>query len=684
MADEPESVELLKTDSRAPYVHRLTLYDHDGVAISPDDEPAKPYSPRATCGKCHPYAIIAGGWHFNANDPNVLPGQPGEPWILVDEQTGTVLPLSGRQWPGTRTPESIGLTNWEFVKRFGRHIPGGGFGEPSDDVVNALPESLRWGISGKLEIDCMFCHSVNQQHDPAEAARQIEKENFKWAPTAALGLAVVRGEAGKVPDDWDPDLPPSPDYPEQAGPTLVYNRHRFDPDDRVLFNITRRPPNERCYFCHTVREVGPNAPESWQTDQDMHLAAGLLCVDCHRHGLDHAITRGYDGEADPNMQPAHAALTCRGCHLGETDAATVTAALGGRLRAPHPQHRGLPPRHYEKLTCTTCHSGPWPEMNAKRFQTSLAHGLGLASRERTDETLPMIVAPVFIRQAEGVIAPHRLVEPLSEGFEPYAWPLAHDVRPAAQALGARDCTDCHALDSPINFGWATVADDPSGQPPTDRLMLFLRGDDELLARTWAWGFVLRPVFKWFGFICAGVIALVLIRHAPIVAPGAVTASSLNEVSNRVPDTSATRPRITRIVYWTSIVSVVILTLTGWGAGWAWGELTGWPLLIHMSMAPLFIIGLTGSALIWQHRYPFASPAAEVGSPSFELKLLFWIVMLLGFLTMLSMLAAMVPVFGYAGQEALIELHGIAALLLVIALLALAIVSLAAKRMIRSG
>ncbi len=152
----------------------------------------------------------------------------------------------------------------------------------------------------------MFCHSIDQQHDPAEASRQIEKENFRWAPTVALGLGVVRGEARKAPDDWDPSQPANPDYPERTGPKLIYDKSRFDVDNRVLFSITRRPPAARCYFCHSYRLVGPGSPEAWQTDQDVHLAAGLTCVDCHRNGIDHMITRGYEGETTPTTPPAAA------------------------------------------------------------------------------------------------------------------------------------------------------------------------------------------------------------------------------------------------------------------------------------------------------------------------------------------------------------------------------------------
>lgn len=444
--DEPQKTEpvetggskLLKSDSRSPYVHRLTLYDHEGRAIDPSDEFPPPYSPRMTCGKCHPYADISHGWHFNAPEPNLPAGRPGEPWLWVDDRSGTVLPISGRCWPGTYTPPAVGLTNWQFILRFGGHIPGGGFGDPSADDVKQAPEAARWNISGRLEIDCMFCHSAGQGHDPAEAAQQIEKQNFKWAPTAALGLAAVRGEARKAPDDWDPSLPPNPDFPDKTGPKLVYDKARFDVDNRVFFDITRRVPVERCYFCHSLREVGPGAPDPLVASRDVHLAAGLLCVDCHVNDISHKIVRGHATEARQRGELELATYSCEGCHLGAEGTDDEAVTLGGRHRAPHPQHRGLPPLHFDKLTCTACHCGPWPMEAARRIQTALAHGLGLATRERTDSDQPQIVEPVFTQQDDGRIGPQRLVWPAFwgrlDGKELKPLPLAIVQKAAKSAL----------------------------------------------------------------------------------------------------------------------------------------------------------------------------------------------------------------------------------------------------------
>lgn len=684
-ADAPE---LLRTDSRAPYVHRITLYDHDGVAISPTDEPAKPYSPRATCGKCHNYAEISHGWHFNASDANTLPGRPGEPWFLVDEKTGGVQAISGRGWPGTQKPADAGLTNWRFVKRFGHHLPGGGFGEPPDEVIKKSPERVRWGISGKLEIDCMVCHAADQQHDPTEAARQIEKENFRWIPTLALGLGVLRGEARRLPDDWDPDLPASPDYPDRKAPELIYDKMRFDADDRVLFSITRRVPNERCYFCHTPRIVGELAPDAWETDQDVHLAAGLLCVDCHRHGEDHMITRGYDGEACKMLEPAKASLSCRGCHLGLADAGSMAAALGGRLRAPFPEHEGFPPLHFEKLSCTVCHSGPWPHATTVPVQTAAAHGLGIATRDRTATTPPLIAAPAFVRQDNEVIVPMRLTAPAgaAEPAAHLAWPLAHDVRPAAQALGIGGCTDCHATDAPLFAGDVQVGD-------RHWRMSALIDYDAALANMWGIGFRFRPAFKVFGFLCAAVVALILARsmldvfyHTVLGADVAAGLSTGRDVAaglstgRRSPaETRATLggvglTRWEHIAHAVAVAGVLVQAATAFGSKLLGSELDGWVLMAHMAGAGLFILGLTETALLWAARCRLGSASGLTAVQ----KWMFWLALAAGFAVMLPMLLAMLPVFGTDGQEELVEFHGAAAIVLLIVMVLHTLVSLRAR------
>ncbi len=404
-----ESEQNRHTDSRARFVHRINLWDEDGRNISMKDTEQRPYSPTMTCARCHPTILISHGWHFNATDRSAPPGRGGEPWMYQDATTRTLLPISHREWPGTWSPKDVGLSDWQFVLLFGRHHPGGGPGlHPTTQPVDP---KARWDFSGRLEVDCMICHSADNSHDPAERARQIElQQNFKWAATVAMGLAHVPGSARTLkiePPEEGPNEPPK-------RPTLkmTYDKTKFDVEDKVLFNVARKVPNNRCYYCHTAIEVGKDVPPRWQHDGDVHLVKGMTCTDCHREAIDHMTTRGYEWEHKDRADAGLATLTCRGCHLGARGSGgALTAGMGGKLGSPRPEHRGLPAIHFEKLSCTACHSGPWPQMQPGLVQTSMAHALGLEKPTRNSETVPRILQPIFIRGADGKIAPHRAVWP---------------------------------------------------------------------------------------------------------------------------------------------------------------------------------------------------------------------------------------------------------------------------------
>ena len=769
-----EEVELLESHSRAPYVHRITLYDHDGEAIDPTDEPAVPYSPYNTCAKCHPVGAIRHGWHFNSGDDGVWNGRPGEPWIIADDQSGTQIPISARDWPGALSLSEVGLTNWEFIKRFGRHIPGGGLADPDQAARDDSPEMFRWMISGSLEIDCMFCHDAGGQHDPAEAERQIEKENFKWAPTAALGLAVVRGDAKNMPDDWDPLMGVNPDRPDQAPPTVLYDAARFDGDDRLLFKVTRRPPPTKCYFCHSTREVRrADDGADWhyrsfeESATDVHMAAGLTCSDCHRNGMDHATVRGFEGEASSHPNPAAAAFTCVGCHYGVAGATDEFSRRGGHYGAPRPEHRGFPPIHFEKLSCTACHSGPYPGPDTMRAQTAMAHALGTASRERHADTPPAIVQPVYVGGEHEQIRPYRMLWPRYFGsvdgdkitplpiervraalekvasaptarataseaasaedrgatpeaeisnlksetsdsrvprdatsafgaafpavFEtlqasakdreqivavldgllydtpgrpgkedarakPYMWSLAHDVRPASQASGARGCEDCHAAgDVPLFFGQVERAAAAGG--PFE--MIKFQGDEGGFLRVFGLSFVIRPAFKVFGWLCVAILLGVLITGFQSLVSGER-------------GTGFTRPMplspVERRVHLLAVAGVVVQALTGI-IGVVVGHIGEWLLMIHMAGAGLFLLGLTLSALLWAGRLRAGGDGYTQAQ-----QVMFWCALAIGCLSAATMLGAMLPLAGTGLQITLLLLHRFSGLTFVAIMIAHTIVS----------
>ncbi len=436
--------------NRSVPVHLLDLYDADSMLVRPGDQPMMPFSTKVTCGECHNYQKVSTGWHFNAVDSGVQPGRRGHPWILVDRKTGTQLPLSYRSWPGTYRPEQVGLNAWRFIQIFGRQTPGGGAGEK---VISDPPEIfLRRLISGPLEINCLSCHDAEPAHDQAEYANNLGRQNFRWAAAATSGFATVVGSAKDMPDNYDIYSGVVWDKPEAIPPAVSYDLSRFNSRGKVLFDIVRKIPNERCYFCHSTRTVGEANSARWEAEEDIHLTSGIKCVDCHRHGLDHNMVRGYEDEPQARKNPAAASLSCKGCHLPD-DSNEVPRA--GRLGAPQPQHAGIPTVHFDKMTCTACHAGSWPTEKARLVKTSQAHALGTHGVNRSDEALPHIMSPVFVREADGKIAPHKMIWPAF-----WARINGHDVTPIAPEEIAAIAGDLlTGVDSTRSGDWLTMTEE---------------------------------------------------------------------------------------------------------------------------------------------------------------------------------------------------------------------------------
>jgi len=390
--------------SRTTPVHLIPLKDEFDQLIVPSESFPLPYSTRYSCAPCHDYGLIQDGYHFNSASSSQH-GRAGEPWVWVDPATGTVLPLSYRSWKQMWNPQKLGLTPWDLTLLFARHMPGGDFAEPKSDETS--PES-RWNVSGKLEINCMGCHNASRIQSHSEWAKQVLRHNFRWAATAASGFGEVGGMASRLPGTWDIYDGPNPDDTEWAVvPFVSYRPEIFDTKHRVFFDIPRKPDDQRCLSCHSIYRVGS---KKYSSEEDIHSAAGLKCVDCHRNDISHDMIRGYEDEAEELDNREVSDFTCKGCHIGP-DLSRKGGASAGRLGAPYPRHSGIPAVHFEKLACTVCHSGPVPERNFTRVRTSRANRLGIYGVAQWFTDLPHIIEPVFIRDSTGRIAPHRLMWP---------------------------------------------------------------------------------------------------------------------------------------------------------------------------------------------------------------------------------------------------------------------------------
>ena len=129
--------------SRAQTVHHIILYDENGFEIFPDS--TEPFSTRQTCGKCHDYESISRGWHFNAGLTEKPAGKRAQPWLYWDAAIGVQFPLSYRKGEGVFHPSEAGLTQWDFIRTFGRQLPGGMAGERK--VSDEINPADKWNLS---------------------------------------------------------------------------------------------------------------------------------------------------------------------------------------------------------------------------------------------------------------------------------------------------------------------------------------------------------------------------------------------------------------------------------------------------------------------------------------------------------------------------------------------------------
>ncbi len=355
----------------------FNLYDEDGNIIDPVNRinAEKPYSPKQTCGKCHDYDKITLGYHFQQGKDEVAtsasldryqwvstPGNYGGTWC---SPAPLYRHLSPKKNNSART---IDMTSFSFITAgCGDCHPGGGPAEYDRSGFrydNYMVEKgykpgglndldgdyyhARWSETGVLEADCMICHQPGYNNEVRK--QQLKLLNFRWAPTAASGWGVIKGSVDKNMDV-----------------KVSYDLSVFDADGKISPHIVREPRNEACLFCHAQpgwKKRGAN----FDARTDVHIRAGMKCVDCHPAGskaLDerineremHQFAKGDDPGGRVRDDLDNTVLDCNYCHTN------------GYLGAPIAKHNWLPPLHLEQIACQTCHI---PERLVKpaQFQAS--------------------------------------------------------------------------------------------------------------------------------------------------------------------------------------------------------------------------------------------------------------------------------------------------------------------------
>jgi len=121
----------------------------------------------------------------------------------------------------------------------------------------------------------------------------------------------------------------------------------------------------------------------------------------------------------------------------------------------------------------------------------------------------------------------------------------------------------------------------------------------------------------------------------------------------------------KLAYAAMAVATLGLALTGIGT-FATGKapMTGWVLMAHVAIAPLFALGLASVALTWADGSRFGPTGSRQSGAA---KALLWLILLCGLVVILSAVVPMTPLFGTNGQHALYLTHRYSAIVLACAM-----------------
>jgi hypothetical protein len=227
----------------------------------------------------------------------------------------------------------------------------------------------------------------------------------------------------------------------------------------------------------------------------------------------------------------------------------------------------------------------------------------------------------------------------------YSWSMAHGVRPAAQALGAGGCIDCHSTDSPFFFGKVKG----SGPLLTDAVavksMYELQEMNPGFHRMFGMTFIFRPIFKTVLFIAAILIGAILAAYAALAIRGATRLAG---------DTDKRRfPTLDGLAGLIVCGLTIVLVISGFINPVLFGKtISGWLLITHVLLGAVFAVALLG-LIIFR-----AAECSEARPGRFNLgqKVGFWLLAVFGFALVLTAALATLPVIGMCWQATMACIH----------------------------
>jgi hypothetical protein len=150
--------------------------------------------------------------------------------------------------------------------------------------------------------------------------------------------------------------------------------------------------------------------------------------------------------------------------------------------------------------------GDWPDLK----EEDIAKILSLLVSSVPDGAKPVYIAGgklYSLNEAGQIVSSEHAMA------APYMWPIAHDIRPAAQSLGVRKCQDCHTADSPFLFGLVAIDSPLKSVAGTSAEMVKFENLPRFYTQAFAWSFMFRPWLKVVAILSSVVIAGVLLLYA---------------------------------------------------------------------------------------------------------------------------------------------------------------------------
>src|SRR5687768_6017413 len=126
------------------------------------------------------------------------------------------------------------------------------------------------------------------------------------------------------------------------------------------------------------------------------------------------------------------------------------------------------------------------------------------------------------------------------------------------------------------------------------------------------------------------------------------------------------------IYAIMFFGLLVGVVTGLGSVFTRGHMSGWALMVHVGLAPAFMLGMAGVAVTLADRCRFARNDArtDAGGATFGgwENFLFWVMLVATLIAILSAVLPMTPVFGTHGQHTSLDVHRYSSLVAAVAVI----------------